>query len=143
MEMTFASLCRTILMLQKSITNAKIISAWQQYSLMENFRHFQEIKIIGICRTGITQAGASIPLRQMMHFPPVSDFPHFFQKICQPPWNIFLNSPFPQNIFQISSKLSLFQYRGNFFTPTFVNFPTYFVKFTFFTYFMCFLFPLV
>src|SRR6218665_3970268 len=57
MEMTFASLCRTILMLQKSITNAKIISAWQQYSLMENFRRLQEIKIIGICRTGIAQAG--------------------------------------------------------------------------------------
>jgi len=43
MEMTFAS----ILIPQEPTTNAKIINAWQQYSLMGNFRHFQKKEFVG------------------------------------------------------------------------------------------------
>src|SRR6218665_2635690 len=99
----------------------------------------------------------------MMHspcfrFPPVSEkfvrlrdkFPQFY---LFPKTSDFHPPNFLMTFFshqpQISNSplLSLFQYisstisRKLFFPPTFQNFPSVFVKFTCFTYFMCFSFP--
>src|SRR6218665_2226502 len=47
-------------------------------------------------------AGASIPSKAMMHFPPVLDFP-MFPKNCLTPWKISQILPFSRKIFRFSS----------------------------------------
>jgi|SRR6218665_3606964 len=111
------------------------------------------------------EPGASIPPEAMMHFPPVSDFPLISKKIVKS-METFSNFTFSQKLFDFHPPKFLMSYffvidykqilnfppifavsvhfllfRENYYFPYFSKFPPEFVKFMFFTYFMCFSFP--
>ena len=98
-------------------------------------------------------AGASIPLETMMNFPPVSDFPLFFEKFSDCgkfslfyPFLVIFFSHRPQilNFPPYFPCFSTFPplFRENYYSPLLFKISSYFRKIhLLFTYFLCISFP--